>query len=65
MLGPNKEQLKITKLDPSKLVKAVDITQLADGCMAGQLEEMLSKIEDFGTAFHDGWVPHRYAWLGL
>ena len=57
MLGPNNEQLKIMKLDPSKLVKAVGITQLADGCMAGQLEEMLSKIEDFGTAFRDGWVP--------
>ena len=65
MLGPNNEQLKITKLDPSKLVKAVGITQLVDGCMAGQLEEMLSKIEDFGTAFHDGWVPRRYVWLGL
>ena len=63
--GPNNEQLKITKLDPSEPVKAVGITQLADGCMAGQLEEMLSKIEDFGTAFHDGWVPCRYAWLGL
>ena len=33
--------------------------------MAGPLEEMLSKIEDFGTAFRDGWVPCRYAWLGL
>ena len=65
MLGPNNEQLKIMKLDPSKPVKAVSITQLVDGCMAGQLEEMLSKIEDFGTAFRDGWVPHRYAWLGL
>ena len=53
------------KLDPSKPVKAVSITQLADGCMASQLEEMLSKIEDFGTTFHDGWVPSRYAWLGL
>ena len=65
MLGPSNKQLKIMKLDPSKLVKAVGITQLADGCMAGQLEEMLSKIEDFGTAFCDRWVPHRYAWLGL
>ena len=65
MLCPNNEQLKITKLDPSEPVKAVSITQSADACMAGQLEEMLSKIEDFGTAFHDGWVPHRYAWLGL
>ena len=65
MLGPNNEQLKIMKLDPSKPVKAVSITQLADGCMASQLEEMLSKIEDFGTTFHDGWVPSRYAWLSL
>ena len=65
MLGPNKEQLKIMELDPSKLVKAVSITQSADGCMASQLEEMLSKIEDYGTIFCDGWVPHRYAWLGL
>ena len=65
MLGPNIEQLKITKLDPSKPVKAVGITQSADGCMAGQLEEMLSKIEDFGTTFRDGWVPCRYVWLGL
>ena len=65
MLGPNNEQLKITKLDPSEPVKAVSITQLVDGCMASQLEEMFSKIEDFGTAFHDGWVPRRYAWLGL
>ena len=65
MLGPNNKQLKIMKLDPSEPVKAVGITQLADGCMASQLEEMLSKIEDFGTAFHDGWVPRRYVWLGL
>ena len=65
MLGPNDEQLKITKLDPSEPVKAVGITQLVDGYMAGQLEEMLSKIEDTGTTFHDGWVPHRYVWLGL
>ena len=65
MLGPNNEQLKTTKLDPSKPVKAVGITQLVDGCMADQLEEMLSKIEDFGTTFCDGWVPCRYAWLGL
>ena len=65
MLGPNNEQLKITKLDPSEPVKAVGITQLVDGCMASQLEEMLSKIEDFGTAFHDRWVPCRYAWIGL
>ena len=65
MLGPNNEQINITKLDPSKLVKAVGITQSADGCMASQLEEMLSKIEDFGTTFCDGWVPRRYAWLGL
>ena len=50
------------KLDPSEPVKAVSITQLADGCMAGQLEEMLSKIEDFGTTFRDGWVSHRYVW---
>ena len=49
----------------SKPVKAVGITQSVDGCMASQLEEMLSKIEDFGTTFHDGWVPRRYAWLGL
>ena len=65
MLGPNNEQLKITKLDPSEPVKAVGITQLVDGCMASQLEEMLSKIEDFGTAFCDGWVPRRYVWLSL
>ena len=26
---------------------------------------MLSKIEEFGTAFQDEWVPHKYAWHGL
>ena len=65
MLGPNNEQLKIMKLDPSEPVKAISITQSAHGSMTGQLEEMLSKIEEFGTAFQDGWVPHKYAWLGL
>ena len=35
MLGPNTEQLKIMKLDPSKPVKAVGITQSVDGSMTG------------------------------
>ena len=51
MLGLNNEQLKIMKLDPSEPVKAISITQSVDGSMTGQLEEMLSKIEEFGTAF--------------
>jgi len=31
----------------------------------GQIECMLGKIEDFGKAFQDSWVPRKMAWMGL
>jgi len=57
--GPNGKDITMQRKGPTDTKVAVGATQVVDGSMDGQMEFLLGKIEDFGKAFWDSWVPRK------
>jgi len=60
--GSNSKDVKMQRKGPTDTKVAVGATQAADGSIEGQMDFLLGKIEDFGKAFWDSWVPRNMAW---
>jgi len=63
--GPHGKDITMQRKGPTDMEVAVGAMQAADGSMDSQMEFLLRKIEDFGKAFWDSWVPRKMAWMGL